>query len=123
MVLPVNAYAVSRKTNKEMQKVADPILDNILEAFKLEDYIAYSKDFDKTLKIVGSRTKFFKVARFLQDSIGNYLYREYMGSIYKQDSIVVLWKGSFDKTREDVLIKLFLSKKNNRYVVTGLRFQ
>ena len=115
--------AQRQKTSKEMKEVADPILDNILDGFKLEKYVTYSRDFDQALKVIGSRTKFFNVARYLKDTVGNYMYREYMGSIYKKDGIVVLWKGTFDKTKEDVLIKLFLSEKNNRYVVTGLRFQ
>lgn len=118
------AQAATRKrTNKEMEVVADPIMDNILDGVKLENYVAYSKDFDKALKIIGSRTKFFQVARYLKKSLGNYLYREYMGSIYKDNGVVVLWKGTFDKSQNDVLIKLFLSKQNNRYVVTGVRFQ
>lgn len=124
LVYSVDAQAAARKkTDQEMKDVADPIMDNILDGVKLENYMAYSKDFDKELKILGSRTKFFQVSRYLKQTMGNYMYREYMGSVHKDNLIVVLWKATFDKSQDDVLIKLFLNKQNNRYIVKGLRFQ
>jgi hypothetical protein len=118
------AHAAERyKTSQEMKAVADPIMDNILDGVKMDDYIAYSKDFDQGLKVLGSRTKFFQVSRYLKETVGNYLYREYMGSIHKDNLVVVLWKATFDKSQDDVLIKLFLTKQSNHYVVKGLRFQ
>ncbi|MFH1063263.1 MAG: hypothetical protein V1747_10340 [Candidatus Omnitrophota bacterium] len=124
MIYSADAQAATRnKTNQEMKDVADPIMDNILEGVNLDDYIAYSKDFDQALKVLGARTKFFQVSRYLKKTMGNYMYREYMGSLQKDNLVVVLWKATFDKSQEDVLIKLFLTKENNRYVVKGLRFQ
>ena len=118
------AFAVERaKTTQEIQNIADPLLDNILDGFKYDKYTQYSRDFDPALKVIGSRTKFFKVSRYIKSSLGNYLYREYMGSLLKGDMIVVLWKGKFDKTKNDVLIKLVMKKQGWRYVVTGLWLQ
>ena len=117
-------FAVERaKTTQEIKTVADPLLDNILDGFKYDKYTQYSRDFDPALKVAGSRTKFFKVSRHIRTSLGNYLHREYMGSLLKGDMIVVLWKGKFDKTKNDVLIKLVIKKQGGRYVVTGLWLQ
>jgi len=124
MVCSSNVQAAPRnRTSQEMKDVADPIMDNILDGVKLENYMDYSKDFDKALKVLGSRTKFFQVSRYLKQTMGNYMSREYMGSLNKDNLVVVLWKATFDKSQDDVLIKLFLTKQNSRYVVTGLRFQ
>ena len=121
-VTPV--FAVQRaKTTQEIKTIADPLIDNILDGFKFDKYIQYSRDFDPALKVIGSRTKFFKVSRHIKTSLGNYLYREYMGSLLKGEMIVVLWKGKFDKTENDVLIKLVIKKQGRRYVVTGLWLQ
>ncbi len=118
------AFAVERaKTTQEIKTIADPLLDNILDGFKYDKYTQYSRDFDPALKVIGSRTKFFKVSRHIRSSLGNYLYREYMGSLLKGDMIVVLWKGKFDKTKNDVLIKLVIKKQGRRYFVTGLWLQ
>ncbi|MCG2710964.1 MAG: hypothetical protein L6416_01315 [Candidatus Omnitrophica bacterium] len=118
------AFAGERaKTTREIKIIADPLLDNILDGFKFDKYTTYSRDFDPSLKVVGSRTKFFKVSRYIKSSLGNYLFREYMGSLLKGDMIVVLWKGKFDKTKNDVLIKLVIKKQGWRYAVTGLWLQ
>ncbi len=118
------AFAVGRaKTTQEIKTIADPLLDNILDGFKFDKYTQYSRDFDPALKVIGSRTKFFKVSRRIKSTLGSYLYREYMGSLLKGDMIVVLWKGKFDKTKNDVLIKLVIKKQGRRYVVTGLWLQ
>ena len=118
------AFAAPKvKTTKEIKSISEPIMDNILEGFKFDDYQKYSRDFDPSLKLSGARTKFFKVNRYLQTNLGSYLSREYMGSLRRGDMIIVLWKDTFDKTKDDVLIKLVMSGKNNHYLVTGLWLQ
>ena len=118
------AFAVQRaKTTQEIKAIADPLLDNILKGFKYDKYTTYVRDFDPALKVIGSRTKFFKVNRHISSSLGNYLYREYMGSLLKGKMIVVLWKAKYDKTKNDVLIKLVIKKHGGRYLVTGLWLQ
>ncbi|MCK4993471.1 MAG: hypothetical protein KAS13_00305 [Candidatus Omnitrophica bacterium] len=118
------AFAAPRaKTTQEIKIVADPLLDNIIEGFKFDKYTIYCRDLDAELKVAGSRTKFFKVSRHIKTSLGNYLYREYMGSLLKGDMIVVLWKAKYDKTKNDVLIKLVIKKQGRHYVVTGLWLQ
>lgn len=121
-IMPVVAQERA-KTSQEIKTIADPILDNILDGFKYDDYLIYSRDFDPTLKVVGSRTKFFKVSRYIQTRLGNYLHRDYMGYLNKGDVIIVLWKGKFDKTKNDVLIKLVLKNERKRYNVAGLWLQ
>lgn len=123
------AFAASRartrtlRTAKDIRIVADLLLDNILNGFKQDDYLEYSKDFDPSLKVLGARTKFFNVNRYIKKFLGNYLYREYIGSLQRGNNTLVLWKGVFDKTENDVLIKLVIARKNNRYFVTGLWLQ
>lgn len=111
------------KTTHEMQAIADPILDNVLEGMKFDNFNQYARDFAPNLKVVGSRTKFFKVNRHIKTTLGSYLYRDFMGSLKKDGSFLVIWKGRFKNTNEDVLIKLVLKKHGFKYLITGLWFQ
>lgn len=111
------------KTDKGVRLIAEPILDSILEGFTTDDYTKYSRDFDDTLKESISEKKFHEVDRQITDSIGNYQTREYLGFLQKGKMTVVLWRGRFDNSDDDVLIKLVVSKRGNRYVVTSLWFQ
>lgn len=124
VVVSVSAFAgVIGKTNEEVRAIAEPILDNILQGFKTDDYVKYSRDLDDTLKETISENKFLETDRQIEGSIGNYQSREYLGFLTKDQMTVVLWKGRFDRSVDDVLIKLVVSKRKDRYLVTGLWFQ
>lgn len=109
--------------DQKTRKAAEAILDNILEGFRLDDYLKYARDFEDSLTAEGARNKFFEVNRYLQKTLGNYKSRKYLGVLNKKDAIIILWKAVYDKSKDDILIKLMLSKKNKRYVVTGLLLQ
>ncbi len=121
---PAMAFAdVIGETNESVSNIAEPLLDNILEAFAENDYEKYSKDFDATLKESISEKKFFEVDEHFEGALGNYLSREYLGHLVKGKMSVVLWKARYDRSEDDVLIKLVVSKREDKYLVTGLWFQ
>ncbi|MBU4334227.1 MAG: DUF3887 domain-containing protein [Candidatus Omnitrophica bacterium] len=111
------------ETNKDVSGIAEPILENILEAFKENDYAQYSKDFDDTLKESVSERKFIETDEYFQDSLGDYQSREYLGFVVKGRMSIVLWKARYAKSEDDVVVKLVLSKRGDEYLVTGLWFQ
>jgi hypothetical protein len=124
VVVSASVFAgVIGKTNEEVRAIAEPILDNILEGFKTDDYVKYSRDLDDTLKETIPENKFLETDRQIESFIGNYQSREYLGFLTKGQMTVVLWKGRFDRSVDDVLIKLVVSKRKDRYLVTGLWFQ
>ena len=125
LVLKVSSVSadVIGETNKEVKKIANPILDSILEGFRTNNYKKYSRNFDDTLKEAISEKKFLVVAQQIKSRIGNYQSREYLGFLKKGRMTLVLWKASFDESEDDVLIKLVISKRKGKYLVTGLWFQ
>ena len=125
LVLKVSSASaeVIGKTNQEVKRIANPILDSILEGFRTNNYKKYSRDFDDTLKEAISEKKFLGTAQQIKSKIGKYQSREYLGFLKKGRMTLVLWKSSFDKSEDDVLIKLVISKRKGKYLVTGLWFQ
>ncbi|MFH1062159.1 MAG: hypothetical protein V1747_04645 [Candidatus Omnitrophota bacterium] len=124
IVLSVNGYAgVIGQDNAEVQQHADPIIDNILQGMANDDYFQYTKDFDQHLKAIMSKDRFIKKRKEVYDWVGSYLYREYLGFINTQSSTVIFWKGAFDNTKDDILIRLTLSEDQGRYFVKGLFYQ
>jgi hypothetical protein len=106
-----------------VQAVADPILDKVLKGFDEGDYGLYSQHFDDTLKDVISKKKFLQVRKDILKSIGAYQSRTYLGYLQKGKTTVVLWKGKFAHTPDEVLIKLVLSRRGDKTQVLGLWFQ
>jgi hypothetical protein len=120
--LPAAADFIGQN-NSQVQAVANPILDGILQGFKEGDYDLYSQNFDDTLKDVISKKKFLRVRNSISKSIGSYESRSYLGYLQKGKTTVVLWKGKFSNSADDVLIKLVLSRRGDRTKVLGLWFQ
>jgi len=110
-------------TDKAVRTITEPLLDNILDGIMTKDYAKYSRDFEDTMKEVVTQEAFLKSNRQIQNRIGSYKSRTYLGFLKKGNMTLVLWKGKFDKTEDDVLIKLVVSKRKGRYLVTGLWFQ
>ena len=109
--------------DKEVQAVADPILDNLLAGFNEDNYKKYSKDFNETLKEVITEKKFAEVRGSILTKLGKYQSHTYLGFLNQGRMTAILYKGKFVATQDDVLIKLVLSKRQGGVVVTGLWFQ
>lgn len=124
MMLSVNGYAeVIGNDNEQVKQYADPIMDNILQGMANDDYLQYTRDFDQQLKAVMSKKRFIAKRKEIYDWVGGYLYREYLGFTNIQGSTVVFWKGSFDRSKDDILIRLTISQDQGVYSVKGLFYQ
>ncbi len=122
--LPVAAAGeVVGKNDQEVQAAAEPLLDNILAGFRESNYQLYARDFDDTLKELITKEKFSQTRKQILYKIGNYKSRIFLGFLTKGKTTLVLWKGKFDRTGEDILIKLALSRRGERNLVLGLYFQ
>lgn len=107
----------------QVQAVANPILDTVLKGFMTGDYGLYSQYFDDTLKDVITKKKFLQVRKQILKSIGTYESRIYLGYLQKGKTTLILWKGRFTASADDVLIKLVLSRRGDKTKVLGLWFQ
>ncbi len=119
---PVSA-AVIAPSDKEVQAIADPILESVLSGFNDGNYGSYSKYFDDTLKDAIPDKKFKQVRDDILKKLGKYQSRTYLGYITQRNSTVALWRGRFSASDDDVLIKLVLSKRGDKVQVSGLWFQ
>jgi hypothetical protein len=111
------------QTNAQVEKVANPILDAVLQGFSEGNYGLYSKYFDDTLKDVITKKKFMQVRKKILGNIGKCQSRSYLGFLQQGKTTVVLWKGKFSRTNDDILIKLVLSRRGDQIKVLGLWFQ
>jgi hypothetical protein len=124
IVLAIPAAAAPVGTSDQQVKAAaEPILDNLLAGFNQGNYAQYAKDFDATLREAIPEKKFRQVRDELLKKLGKYKNKKYLGFLNQQAYTVALWKGAFAKTPNDVLIKLVLSKRQDKVVVVGLWFQ
>jgi len=110
-------------SDAQIEKTADPILDNILKGMAEADFDAYVRDFGEAVRNVIDKDGFHKSLKATKALFGQYKSRTYLGFFNKRKMTVVLWKARFDGTDDDVIIKLVLSKNGDKIEVGGLWFQ
>jgi hypothetical protein len=123
LLLSPAAAAVIAQNDKDVQAIAEPILDTVLTGLNNGNYSLYSRYFDGTLKDAVTKKKFSQVRANIMKKLGKYQSRTYLGFLQKGNFTVVLWRGRFSASDDDVLIKLVLSKRGDKVLVTGLWFQ
>jgi len=123
LALSPAAAGMVGQDDKEVQGVADPILETVLTGFNNGNYALYAKYFDDTLKDAITEKKFMQVRADILKKIGTYQSRTYLGFLQQGNTSVALWKGRFSVADGDVLIKLVLSKRGDKVQVVGLWFQ
>jgi hypothetical protein len=109
--------------DKTVQSVSGPMLDNVLDGMKANDYAKYIKDCDDTLKETMTQDVFTKATAQLKANLGDYVSKQYLGFLTKGAMTLVLWKAAYSQAGEDVLIKIVISKRADKYLVTGLWFE
>lgn len=123
-VLSISAAAAPVGTSDQQVKaVAEPILDSLMTGFNQGDYAQFSQNFDKNLRETIHEKKFEQVRGDLLKKLGQNKSKKYLGFLNQEDYTIVLWKGTFAGTQNDVLIKLVLKKSDNKVSVAGLWFQ
>ncbi|MEQ8190171.1 MAG: hypothetical protein ABRQ39_19550 [Candidatus Eremiobacterota bacterium] len=124
MFFIIALYGVSfaQDSEKDIKATAEKYLDNLLAGIKENNYEKYSRDFNGDLKKSLTKDYLTTVKTNMEQNFGNYKSRQYLGLLRKGQRILVLWKAAFDGTKNDVLIQLFLTKKDNKYQITGVLF-
>ncbi len=117
------AAALVGTDDQQVKAVAEPILDSLLAGLNEGNYAQYSKDFDDAMREALPEKKFLQVRQDIIERWGKYQSKKYLGFLNQQNYTVVLWKGTFDGTKNDVLIRLVLAKRQDKVAVAGLWFQ
>jgi len=121
-IIALYGFSFAQDSEKDIKATAEKYLDNLLAGIKENNYEKYSRDFNGELKKSLTRDYLTTVKTNMEQNFGNYKSRQYLGLLRKGQRILVLWKAAFDGTKNDVLIQLFLTKKDNKYQITGVLF-
>lgn len=106
-----------------VKNIATPILDNILKGMTGNNYAVFSMDFDSQMRKSMPQAQFKITCSQIFYKYGKYKFKQYLGYYNQNKMTVVLYKGKFDKTMDDVLIKLVITRDKNKYLVTGFWLQ
>lgn len=106
---------------------AGPILDNILDGIKDNDYAEFSRDFSDTMKSSMTQESFNSLADMLQTQLGDFKEKTFASAAAttqnNQNYTVVIYKAKYAKMTNDVQITVSFSDSNGTKLVEGLWFK
>ena len=117
LVATISPLAMAADKIDPAEAPAKAVLTDMLLGLKRTDYKLYTRHFSAKLKKLFPRQSFFGIQKKLLGSVGEIEYAEYLGSIVWSGQTMSLFKGRFNKSKDDVLIRLALDLKGKPQVL------
>jgi len=121
LVLAVSCHAYA-ETDEEIRKIADPMMDNILQAMKTNNYENYCRDLDNIMKKAMTKEKFLKGNEGLKQRYGDFKSKKFHTLQSIKEFRKIIWRANFSKAKNDVSLQLVLKKYGKKWKVSGLWF-
>ena len=118
-VNPEFAAAVPIETSRQ---AADRIIDQILTGMRKEDFKTFCLDFTPIAMAEFKEEGFKHVCLTFKDKWGTFQSRTYLGELEVGEHKDILWKGKFDKNKNDILISLRIGDVDGHWRVFGFGF-
>lgn len=108
---------LAQKPDDEILAVADPIMDNLMQASTAIDYERHIRDFTDRAKAVLSKSALELMCKEYQSTKGFFGQRKFVAVFRRQESVVVVWQQAFTKAPGEFVAELVLVKKGGKYLV------
>jgi len=106
-------------SEKEILEIANPIMDNLMQASTEIDHERHVRDFTDRLKEIVTEEHLEKVCKRYQSELGAWLHRDILAVFRRPDSAIVVWKQYCSKAKGEYKAEIILVFKDNRYLVDG----
>ncbi len=105
---------------KNIEQVAEPLTEQMLQAFNEEDYGRFQSYLSEKMKTALPESAFKKMAGELKSKFGSYKTKEVMNIELREEYMMVNYKGLFSQTTDPVLIRMVLVQENGKTCVGGI---
>jgi hypothetical protein len=104
-------------SEKEIWEIANPIMDNLMEASTNINHENHVKDFTDRAKAIVTKEHLERVCRRYQEEKGTWLHREPVAIFKRPGSAAVIWKQFCSKAKGEYVAEIVLVYNGNRYLV------
>ena len=108
---------LSQKSDAEILSVANPIMDNLMDASTAIDYERHIRDFTVRLKSVLSKERLEWICQDYQSTKGFFAKREFVAVFRRSESVAVIWKEGFTKQSGEFVAEMVLTQQDGKYLV------
>lgn len=108
---------LATRTDEEIMKVVNPIMDNLMAASTDIDHERHVRDFTDRIKNIVTRQYLERICVQYQTEKGYFTDREVVAIFRRPDSLAVIWRQKFSKMPGEYVAELVLVEENSRYLV------
>ncbi|KHT62080.1 hypothetical protein RJ45_19370 [Photobacterium gaetbulicola] len=104
-------------SEKEILDIANPIMDNLMEASTNIDYELHVRDFSKRMLKIVTRDHLNEICVKYQAEKGFFAEREFVAVFKRPDSAAIVWKQYYTKAAGEHVAEMVLVYEDGRYLV------
>ena len=101
----------------EILAIANPMMDNLMDASTEIDYEKHVIDFSQRLKDIVTKEHLEYVCNEYQSEKGLFKDRKFTSVFKRPDSVAIIWKQTFTKVDGDYVAEMVLVNKNGKFLV------
>jgi hypothetical protein len=104
-------------SEQEIMDVANPIMDNLMQASTDIDHERHVQDFTDRAKAIVTKEHLERVCAIYQAEKGTWLKRELVAVFRRPDSAAIIWKQSVSKAKGEFVAEIVLMHRNGKFLV------
>lgn len=101
----------------QILSIANPIMDNLMDASTEIDHPRHVRDFSDRLKSIVTEDYLRGVCKDYQNDKGYFKGREFVALFKRPQSVAIVWKQTFTKAQGDFVAEMVLIHKNDKCLV------
>ena len=104
-------------SDEEILKIANPIMDNLMQGSTEINLEKHTRDFTDRLNKIVTKDHLEKVCKRYQSEWGFFSEREYIAIFRRKNSVALVWKQKCTKTTDEFVAEMVLVHDGARYLV------
>ncbi len=104
-------------TDQYIMDIANPIMDNLMDASTEIDHERHVRDFTDRMKNIVTEEQLQKVCKRYQSEKGFFSRREPVAVFKRPESAAIVWRQWFTKAQGEFVAEMVLVYQNGKYLV------
>jgi 2C-methyl-D-erythritol 2,4-cyclodiphosphate synthase len=104
-------------SDEDILRVANPIMDNLMEASTVIDHERHIRDFSERMKAIVTKAHLQKVCEKYQREKGYFSRRDPVAVFKRPGAAAIVWKQRFTKAPGEFVAEMLLIEKDGAFLV------
>ena len=104
---------IERMADADILRIANPIMDNLMDASTAIDHERHTRDFSDRMKRIVTKITSRRCARPIREKKGYFAAREPV-AVFKREVVAIVWKQWFTKVEGEFVAEMLLVEQDGR---------